>query len=334
MIYNKNNDINKNTDIKKITDIVNNCEYKQKHKICETKFNMKIYNKIYTNNGIINMNNINIKYLYEILNYNTMNNNNKKYILYLPITKINSIKNELETTTYKRLFYYTSNNIIVCGIDIISELLPYFDNKYKNYNIKHVILYSSYKYVNVIDIKSDNFIWYLLSNNRNLNKIKSTLDKTIYDKIVYNHYININLDINFIPKFKFNIINNNYLYKQIKKIYTSEFNNFNTELLEKEFYKITNNYKPNIKQDILIFFINQFNDIKYPNYHIDIENFKNNYQCCILYDYPNKLSITKCCNNILDYESCINYFNQSNKCCICRKNFDSNKIDQHIYVHK
>jgi hypothetical protein len=333
MIYNKNNDINKNTDIKKITDIVNNCEYKQKHKICETKFNMKIYNKIYTNNGIINMNNINIKYIYEILNYNIMVNNNKKYILYLSKTKIKTLNYKLDKITNNNndndIYYYTLNNIIICDINHIIELLPYFDDKYKNYDIKHVIHYSSIKYLNISDIKSDNFIWYLLSNNRNLNKIKNALDKTIYEKIVHNHYININLDINYIPNFHYD----DYLYKQIKKIYTSEFNNFNTELLEKDIYKIINNYKPNKQQDILIFFIIQFND-KYPNYYINLEYFKNNYQCCILYDYPDKLSITKCCNNILDYESCINYFNQSNKCCICRKNFDSNKIDQHIYVHK
>jgi hypothetical protein len=323
-IYN-NNIVNKKTNIDEICDLFNDFENETIYDISNEIFNMKIKHQITLNFGIINMKILNINYIMKILTNLEQSN---KYILFLSnktICDINLILNDFYFQNDTK--YYKYDNIIIFNIEYIDNLIPILDKKYNN--VRYIIQCGKTVNDKISNIKSNNFIWYLLSNNRYITIFKKQFDENIFEKIIKDKYINIIVAKDYIPKIGYT---NKYLYKQLDKIYKNQFNNFDSKLLKSKFEFIINKYNINDNKDILIHFIYHFNKI-YPHYYINIKNFKNNYQCCILYDYPDKLSITKCCNNILDYESCINYFNQSNKCCICRKKFDSNKIYEHIYVY-
>jgi hypothetical protein len=333
-IYNNNNKIDKNTEIDKIRDIINKCEHKTTYNISKEIFNISINNKIELNCGIINMRCFNINYLINILNYITkVNTNHNKYILFLSIHSFRDIKcNYDELTDENNIKYYTIDDIIIYNIKNIKKVIPLLDNKHNN--IKYIIQYSNSVNLNISNIKSNNYIWYILSNNRNINTFKNIFDTSNFENFIQQQYININIDKKYNPTFT--IINDIYLFRQLEKIYTSEFTNFNTDLLKSKYNYILQRHKQSTlhhNYDILRYFIKKLNKI-YPNYYIDIKQFKLNNPCCILYDYPEKVSITKCCNNILDYQSCIKYFYQSNKCCICRKEYNNNDIDKHIYVYK
>jgi hypothetical protein len=326
-IYN-NNIIDKKTDIYQISNLFNDFENKKTYNISNEIFNIKITNRIILNYGIINMMTLNINYIINILSNLEQSN---KYILFLSKNTISNINLSLDVFLDEiDITYYTYDNVIIYNNKDIDDLIPLLDKNYKNNNnVRYIIQCDKTVNNDILNIKSNNFIWYLLSNNRYIKVFKQIFDLNIFQKMIKDKYINIIVDKDYIPKIDFD----KYLYKQLDKIYKNQFNNFDSKLLKSELEFIICKYNTDNtdnNKDILIFFIIQFND-KYPNYYIDIEQFINDYQCCILYDYPEKLSITKCCNNILDYESCIKYFNQSNKCSICRREFDN--IHKHIYVY-
>lgn len=355
---NKNNNIDKLSNIDEINNIIKRCETTSKYELNnDSIYNIKSKTEIQTNCGIININKLNIKYIIDMIY--KINNKDKRnmYTLFIYKKNINDMKlkynkniSEIKIEiNNKKHVYYSINNIFICNINDVNNLLPELDNKYKQYNIKHIIYYLN-NVNNKIKITSNNYIWYLIVNNRNLYKLICSFPKNLHNKFIYDHYININIDINHKYNYEYEYESVNYqkdymndniqLYKLLNKIYKNEFYNFNENILTDNFNKILheynkNKYNKNYKLDVLLFFINEINKL-HQQYKIDLSHIKDRYICCILYDYPDKFCITKCCNNILDYYSAIEYFYNIHeynpqKCCICRKELDE-KIDNYIYV--